>query len=117
VRDFPFTGYAVSLAFARKNRALLDNFLLAYRRGVDFFHDRANRAEAVTIAAKYVKVDRADLEATFDFYHQLKMFDRAGLIPNSGIENLLKILKEFGELDGAADISRFYDPTIITPEK
>lgn len=117
VRDFPFTGYAVSLAWARKSRALLDNFLVAYRQGVDFFHDKANRREAVTIALKYVKVDPADLEATFDFFHELKMYDRSGLIPNSGVEALLKVLKDLGELDGSTDVSRFYDPSIITPEK
>ena len=117
VRDFPFTGYAVSLAWARSHRKELGEFLAAYQQGVDFFYDKANRDEAVTIAQKFLKVDRSDVEETYDFYQQLKIFDRVGLIANSGVENLLKILKEFGDVEGSIDVARYFDPSITTPDK
>lgn len=117
VRDFPFTGYAVSLAWARRHRAEIAGFLAAYQQGVDFFYDKANREEAVTIARKFLKVDRSDVEETYDFFQNLKIFDRVGLIADSGVENLLKILKDFGELDGSTDVARFYDASLTTPDK
>lgn len=117
VRDFPFTGYAVSIAWAKQHRAEITSFLAAYQQGVDFFYDKSNRARAVDIAQKYLKVDRADVEETYDFYQGLKIFDRTGLIVNSGIENLLKVLKELGDVDGSIDVARYYDASIVTPDK
>ena len=116
-RDFPFTGYAVSLAFASGHRAELADFLAAYQQGVDFFYDRANRDEAIAIAQKYLKVDRSDIEETWDFYQDLKIFDRVGLVAKSGIENLLKVLKELGDIEGSVDVERYHDASIMTPSK
>lgn len=117
VRDFPFTGYAVSIAWAKRHRDELQGFLAAYQQGVDFFYDKANRDEAISIALKYLKVDRSDVEETWDFYQNLKIFDRVGLVPNSGIENLLKILKEFGDIEGSTDVARYFDASIVTPAR
>ena len=117
VRDFPFTGYAVSLAWAKGRRDELAAFLAAYQQGVDFFYDKANRDEAISIAQKYLKVDRSDIEETWDFYQGLKIFDRVGLIPNSGVENLLKVLKDLGDIEGSTDLARYYDASMVTPQK
>ncbi len=117
VRDFPFTGYAVSLAWAGRHKDDLAAFLAAYQQGVDFFYDKANREEAVSIAQKYLKVDRADVAETWEFYQGLKIFDRVGVIANSGIENLLKALKELGDIEGSTEVARYFDASIITPQK
>ena len=59
VKDFPFTGYAVSKSWAAQHRGELAAFLGAYAQGVDWFYDPANKAEAVDLAQKISKVDRA----------------------------------------------------------
>ena len=113
VKDFPFTGYAVSKSWAAQHRGELAAFLGAYAQGVDWFYDPANKAEAVDLAQKISKVDRSDVEQTYDFYQSLKIFDRKGLVADSGIENLLKVLKDIGEVEGSADVARFVDPSIL----
>jgi NitT/TauT family transport system substrate-binding protein len=114
-RDFPFTGYAVSTAWARAHKGQISGFMTAYGRGVEWFYDPAHRAEAIDIAAKYIKVDRSDIEQTYDFFHRLKIFDRGGAVSGSGVENLLAIMKTLGELEGATDLSRFVDASLLAP--
>jgi NitT/TauT family transport system substrate-binding protein len=111
-RDFPFTGYAVSRPWATAHKGQLAGFMTAYARGVAWFYDPANRIEAGDIAAKYFKVDRSDIDQTYDFFQRLKIFDASGAIAGSGIENLLAILKNFGDLEGAAGVARFVDPSL-----
>ena len=113
VRDFPFTGYAVSTAWAKQHKADLAGFLEAYRKGVDWFYDPANREEAIDLVQKLTKVDRNDVAQTYQFYLDLKIFDRNGLFADSGVENLLKILKDFGDIEVAADVPRFVDASIV----
>ncbi len=113
VRDFPFTGYSVGAAWAKAHKADLAGFLDAYRKGVDWFYDPANRTEAVDIVQKISKVDRADVDQTWAFYTELKVFDREGRVAASGIENLLKSLKEYGDIEGATDVARFVNADVL----
>ena len=113
VRDFPFTGYSVGTAWAKAHKAELAGFLDAYRKGVDWFYDPANRAEAVDIVQKISKVDRADVDQTWAFYTELKVFDREGRVASSGIENLLKSLKDYGDIEGDTDVARFVNADVL----
>ena len=113
VRDFPFTGYSVGTAWAKGRKTELAGFLEAYRRGVDWFYDPANRTEAVDIMQKLLKIDRSDIDQTWAFYIELKVFDREGRVAESGIENLLKNLKEFGDIEGSTDVARFVNAEVL----
>ena len=113
VRDFPFTGYSVATAWAKTHKTELAGFLEAYRRGVDWFYDPANHTEAVDIMQKLLKVDRADIDQTWAFYNELKVFDREGRVAASGIENLLKSLKDYGDIEGATDVARFVNADVL----
>jgi NitT/TauT family transport system substrate-binding protein len=115
-RDVPFNGYAASIAWAKQNRPALDAFLSAYQKGVDWFYDKANRNEAIDILVKFAKLDRVDCEQTYDLYQQLKIYDRIGAIAGSGLDNLIRIMKADGDLEGSTDLARFADASIVTPK-
>ena len=114
--DVPFNGYAVSHLWLKTNRPVLDRFLVAYQKGVDWFYDPANRKEAVDILVKYAKLERGECEQTYDLYHELKIFDRVGGIPGSGLDNLIRIMKADGDVEGSADLARFADVSLVTPK-
>ena len=114
--DVPFNGYAVSKAWAARNRPVIDRFLIAYQKGVDWFYDKANRKEAVDILVKYARLERAECEQTYDLYHELKIFDRVGAIQGSGLDNLIKIMKEDNDVEGTTELARFADLSIVTPK-
>ncbi len=114
--DVPFNGYAVGHSWLKNNRPALDKFLTAYQKGVDWFHDPANRKEAVDILVKYARLERGECEQTYDLYHELKIFDRVGSIQGSGLDNLIKIMKADGDIEGSAELSRFADASLATPK-
>jgi hypothetical protein len=65
---------------------------------------------------KYAKLDRGECEETYDLYHELKIFDRVGGITGSGLDNLIKIMKADGDVEGSADLARFADVSLVTPK-
>lgn len=111
-KNFPFTTYSVNLNWARDNKDLIRHFRAAYTKGVDWFYDRANRDEAVSILISYLKSDPKDVADTYDFFVKIHAFDRVGAVEGSGVENYLAILKKDGDLEGSTDLSRFYDPAV-----
>jgi hypothetical protein len=49
---------------------------------------------------------------TYDYFRQLHIFDRKGLIETSTIGNLNAALKDIGDIERSATVSRFIDPEI-----
>jgi NitT/TauT family transport system substrate-binding protein len=110
--DLPFTGYATNIAWATTRRPLLLGFLNAMAKGVDWFYQDANRTEAIDILVKESSLSRADVEATYDYYRQLHVFDHKGLIESATVANLIKAMQQMDDFDGPRDIGRFVDPDI-----
>ncbi len=112
-KNFPFSGYSLNTRWASANKPAIKGFLAAYTRGVDWFYDAKNRQEAIDILVKALKADPKDVADTYDFFVKLKLYDREGDIARSGIENLIKIMKDQGDLEGSGDISAYYDASLI----
>jgi NitT/TauT family transport system substrate-binding protein len=114
VRDLPFTGYAANRDWARTHKALLSGFLVAIARGVVWFYKDENRAGAIDVLVKESGSSKQDVEMTYDYYRMLRIFDRRGLIEASSIGNLIKAMKDMGDLDGSLDVARFVDPDLTS---
>jgi NitT/TauT family transport system substrate-binding protein len=111
-RGLPFTGYATNTAWATTHKPLLLGFLNAMAKGVDWFYQDANRAEAIDILVKESSLSRADVEATYDYYRQLHVFDHKGSIESVTIDNLIKAMQEMDDFDGPRNIVQFVNPDI-----
>jgi NitT/TauT family transport system substrate-binding protein len=111
-RGLPFTGYATNTPWASAHKPLLLGFLSAMAKGVDWFNQDANRTEAIDIMAKESSMGRPDLEATYDYYRQLHIFDHQGAIESATVENLIKAMQEMNNFNGPRDIGKFINPEI-----
>jgi ABC-type nitrate/sulfonate/bicarbonate transport system substrate-binding protein len=111
-RDLPFTGYATNLAWAGAHTPLLLGFLTAMAKGVDWFYDDANRAEAISILVARSNLSDADVAATYDYYRQLHVFDHRGSIESATVRNLITAMQEMHDFDGPRAIDRFIDPDL-----
>lgn len=111
-RGLPFTGYATNTAWATTHKPLLLGFLGAMAKGVDWFYQDANRSEAIDILVKQSGLSRADVEATYDYYRKLHVFDHKGSIESATVGNLIKAMQQMNDFDGPRDIGRFVDPDI-----
>jgi NitT/TauT family transport system substrate-binding protein len=110
--DLPFTGYATNVEWAKTHKPLLLGFLGAMAKGVDWFYQDANRNEAIDILVKRSGLSRADVEATYDYYRQLHVFDHKGSINSDVVRNLVKAMQQMNDFDGPRDVARFVDPEI-----
>jgi NitT/TauT family transport system substrate-binding protein len=110
--DLPFTGYATNIEWAKGHKPLLLGFLSAMAKGVDWFYQDANRNEAVDILVKQSGLSRTDVEATYDYYRQLRVFDHTGSIKSEVVRNLIKAMQQMNNFEGPRDVSRFVDPEI-----
>jgi NitT/TauT family transport system substrate-binding protein len=111
-RELPFTGYATNIAWATTHKPLLLGFLGAVAKGVDWFYQDANRGEAVDILVKQSGLSRADVEATYEYYRQLRVFDHRGSIESDTVRNLIKAMQQMDDFDGPREVSRFVEPEI-----
>jgi NitT/TauT family transport system substrate-binding protein len=112
IKDIPFTAYAVNTAWAKAHEAAVKGFLQAQNEGVTWFYDKANQKEAIDILVAASGADRGDIEKTYDYFTTLHIYpDKAGMAPKD-ISEILKILDESKDLEGAADPKRFIDPSV-----
>ena len=111
-RDLPFTGYATNIAWATTHKPLLLGFLTAMAKGVDWFYQDTNRAEAIDILVKESGLSRADVDATYDYYRQLHVFDHKGSIESATVGNLIKAMQQMDDFDGPRNIVQFVNPDI-----
>jgi NitT/TauT family transport system substrate-binding protein len=112
VKDLPFTGHAVNIEWAQKNKSTLIAFLKAYKKGVEWFYKPENRAEAITILVNSTGTAQADAEATYDYLNQIHVFSVDGVVTAEAIGPIVKVLAAEGALDGSADPKRFLNAEI-----
>jgi NitT/TauT family transport system substrate-binding protein len=112
VKDFPFTGYVVNTEWGRKNKPLLNGFLIGVSRSIDWFNNDAHREEAIDIMTAQSGLERADVAQTYDLFRKIRIYDHQGAINNASIGTLVKTLKDTGDIAGSADPARFIDPEL-----
>jgi ABC-type nitrate/sulfonate/bicarbonate transport system substrate-binding protein len=111
-KGLPFTGQAANTVWAKQHKSVVLGFLNAVARGVDWFNQDANRNEAIDILVKESGSSREDVAMTYDYFRELRIFDRRGLIETSTIGNLIAALKDIGDVAPSAQVGRFIDPEI-----
>jgi ABC-type nitrate/sulfonate/bicarbonate transport system substrate-binding protein len=87
----------------------------AIRRGHAWLWDPANRAEAITILAKYAKADATALAAVYgDYFVGRKLYGRDGAIALAGLQRALDDMAEDGEIFKVAPQARrlVLDPSL-----
>ena len=114
VNDFPFAGYSVNTQWAKSHPQQVHAFLKGYADAMAWLVDPKNRSEAVEILIKNTGAVSDDAAKSYDFFKEIDLYDVAGSVPKSGLAKLLVVMKDLGELEGPADISRFYDPAFVT---
>jgi NitT/TauT family transport system substrate-binding protein len=111
-KNIPFTGYVVNTDWGRKNQPLLQHFLAAITRSIDWFLVDANRSEAIDILTAASSTDRHDVELTYDMFRKINIYDRKGVVNSASIGTLVKALQDVGDVEGSTDAARFIDPEI-----
>ena len=109
-KELPFSG-GVS-AWAGANKPVLDKFIVAYNKSVNWFQDRNNRAAAVKIMMEVGRQKQDDVEKSYDFLQKGNFYELTGKIPRGSLDNLIKVLQELGDLPPSFTVDRLLMPGV-----
>jgi ABC-type nitrate/sulfonate/bicarbonate transport system substrate-binding protein len=112
LKDLPFTGSAVNKSWALANKATLEKLLRAQGKGVTWFEDQNNRAEAVQILKTASHLTQEDVEKSYDFFRNGHFFEPTGKVSRSKLSALAKAMESLGDLPGALDVDKVILPGV-----
>jgi len=111
-KELPFSGGAVNRAWAAANKPVLDRFIVAYNKSVNWFQDRNNRAAAVKIMMEAGRQKQEDVEKSYDFLQKGNFYELTGKIPRASLSKLIEVLQELGDLPPGFTVDRLLMPGV-----
>lgn len=112
VKDLPFTGIAVNVAWANAHKATLEKVLRAQNRSIAWFDDEKNRAEAVQILQTASGLTQGDTEKAYDFFRNGHFFEPTGKVSRSKLATLAKAMESLGNSPGALAVDKVLLPGV-----
>jgi NitT/TauT family transport system substrate-binding protein len=112
VKDLPFSGTAVNNAWAIANKVTLEKVLRAQTKGIAWFEDGQNRAEALRILKTASSLSEDDVEKSYDFFHNGHFFEPTGKVSRSKLLALAKAMESLGDLPSALDVDKIVLPGV-----
>jgi ABC-type nitrate/sulfonate/bicarbonate transport system substrate-binding protein len=112
VKDLPFSGTAVNVAWATANKATLEKFLRVKNKAVAWFEDGQNRADALRILKTASSLSQDDVEKAYDFFHDGHFFEPTGKVSRAKLVALAKAMESLGDLPGTLDVDKIVLPGV-----
>lgn len=112
VKDLPFTGVAVNVAWANSHKAILEKILRVENRSIAWFDDDKNRAEAVAILKSASGLTQSDTEKAYDFFRHGNLFEPTGKVSRAKLAALAKAMESLGDSPGAISIDKVVLPGV-----
>ena len=112
VKDIPFTVHVANKPWVQSHKELVGKYLDAINEATAWFFDKKNRAEAVQIMLKHTRMKQPDVEKSYDFYHQIDIFNKTTSVSKKHLQNVMNVLVGFGDLDKAFPVENLVLPDI-----
>ena len=112
VKDLPFSGTAVNNAWATANKATLEKLMRAEGKGIAWFEDGQNRAEALRILKTASSLSEDDIEKAYSFFRDGHYLEPTGKVSRSKLNALAKAMESLGDLPGALDVDKIVLPGV-----
>jgi NitT/TauT family transport system substrate-binding protein len=112
IKDLPFSGIVVNVNWANAHKELVAKLLRAHAKGVAFFEDSNNRAEALRILQTASGLSKEDVERSYAFFHDGHYFDTTGKVSKSKLAAIAKAMESLGDSPGALDVNKVVLPGI-----
>jgi ABC-type nitrate/sulfonate/bicarbonate transport system substrate-binding protein len=100
VKDYTFNSMTVQRGWAREHSDELVRFLRAFSRATDWIYDPANKEEAIAVLAERTKQDDKYARQSYDLVvTEQRMYAEKGRIRPAGLQAVLELLAEIGEMN------------------
>ncbi len=113
-KDFPFGVITVSRQWASANPSVAKRFLAVEVKSVAWLYDPAHRDAAIRLMAEAGKAEIADVDKSYDFFHNINFFERSAAISKAGLRSVVDLLKERGDVKKSLDVDSLIMPGIAT---
>jgi NitT/TauT family transport system substrate-binding protein len=110
--DMPFAGMAVNRDWTTAHADALQKFLDAYNKGVAWFDDPKNHAEAVKLQMEVSKIGQDDVEKAYAFLHDKNLFEPTGKVSKRKVGNVIDALRDLGDLPAGFTVDRAILPGV-----
>jgi ABC-type nitrate/sulfonate/bicarbonate transport system substrate-binding protein len=110
--DMPFAGMAVNREWGEAHADVVRRFLAAYTKGVAWFDDPANREAAVQLQMDVSRIARDDVEKSYAFLHDKKLFEPTGTISKRKAATVIDALRDLGDLPAGFALDRLLLPGV-----
>jgi ABC-type nitrate/sulfonate/bicarbonate transport system substrate-binding protein len=112
VRELPFTGVVVNVAWAKSHKPTLQKILLAENRSIAWFEDDKNRAEAVQILKTASGLTQNDTEKAYDFFRSGDFFERSGKVSKAKLSALAQAMESLGDSPREVNVDKVILPGV-----
>jgi NitT/TauT family transport system substrate-binding protein len=112
VKDLPFSGTAVNVAWANANKATLEKLLRAKSKSVAWFDDEQNRPGALRILKSASSMNEDDVYKAYNFFRDGHFFEPTGKVSRAKLNALAKAMESLGDLPGALDVGKLILPGV-----
>jgi NitT/TauT family transport system substrate-binding protein len=112
VKDLPFSGTAVNVAWATANKATLEKYMRAKTKAIAWFEDGQNRTDALRILKTASSLSEDDVEKAYDFFRNGHYFEPTGKVSRAKLVALAKAMESLGDLPGTLDVDKIVLPGV-----
>lgn len=114
IGEFGFTCAVVNSGWAHENADKLRRHLKVMADITDWLYDPKNKDEAVAILTKVSKQPEPLVVETYDYYfNELKPFSKGMKVTKVGLEKLMGVLKDNGDIDKKWQMADFIDESYL----
>jgi len=112
--EYAFTCAVVNRAWAERNADKLRAHLQEMSDVTAWLYDPANREAAVSVLVEVSKQPAPLVEKTYDYYfNEIKPFSKGMAVTRVGLQKLLDVLKETGDVSAKWKIEDFIDTSYL----
>jgi ABC-type nitrate/sulfonate/bicarbonate transport system substrate-binding protein len=112
ITDLPQGGTTVNRNWAASHIDTLRRFLAAFNKGFDWFQDRRNRNEAISILARASKVKSEEVAKSYEFFRNGEFFEPTGNVSKAKVRTVIKVLEGLGDLPSNIDLDKLFLPGV-----
>jgi NitT/TauT family transport system substrate-binding protein len=112
ITDLPQGGTTVNRNWAASHTDTLRRFLVAFNKGFDWFQDRRNRDEAISIMAVASKQKPQEVAKSYEFFRNGEFFEPTGNVSKRKLRTVTKVLESLGDLPSNIDLDKLFLPGV-----
>ena len=109
-KHIPVGMYAVTRSYLQANRAVVERFVRAYNKGVDWINQNKGSEEWLKIISGYTRMKPEQLKDL-----NLPLFEKT--VDPAGVDNVVALMRKHKMLEGAFDSKALLYSTVTQPPK